>query len=187
MAVPRVNSTENYINGRNASTFNRRAFDGRNTRLRKYQIRAQSTGPDRNRASIRFISGGMVSLLPATIANLTSKSTELGARMGLAYPIAAFGALIGNPVAGACLRLSGSDIPDIQWEFQGAWIFAAALMLSATACLLLTRYLRVGFSRGRRFKLYPPGSTFNCRYLGAIFQCLVGVKRRHRDYQLCEG
>lgn len=97
-----------------------------------------------------LISGGMVSLPPATIANLTSEQTELGARMGLAYTIAAFGALIGNPVAGACLRPSGSDVPAIQREFQGAWIFAAAFMLFATACLLLTRYLRVGFSRGER-------------------------------------
>ncbi|KAL4889083.1 MFS general substrate transporter [Aspergillus ambiguus] len=92
-----------------------------------------------------LISGGMVSLPPATIANLTIQQSELGGRMGLAYTIAAFGALIGNPIAGACLRPSGADIPHIQSEFQGTWIFAGAFMLLATACLLLTRYLRFGF------------------------------------------
>ncbi|GES59019.1 hypothetical protein ATETN484_0003024200 [Aspergillus terreus] len=100
-----------------------------------------------------LISGGMVSLPPATIANLTSKQSELGGRMGLAYTIAAFGALIGNPIAGACLRPSGVPSPsvqDIQSEFQGTWIFAGAIMLLATACLVLTRYLQFGFSRGNK-------------------------------------
>lgn len=97
-----------------------------------------------------LISGGMVSLPPATIANLTSKQTELGGRMGLAYSISAFGALIGNPIAGACLRPSGTDVPDVQREFQGTWIFGGAFMLLSTACLLLTRYLRSGFKRGNK-------------------------------------
>lgn len=88
-----------------------------------------------------FISGGMISLPPSTIANLTSKRAELGTRMGLAYSIAAFGGLIGNPIAGACLR---EDAGDAQSEFQGPWFFAGAFMLLATGCLVFTRYLRVG-------------------------------------------
>ncbi|KAJ5715340.1 MFS general substrate transporter [Penicillium malachiteum] len=79
---------------------------------------------------------------PAIIANLTSKPSELGARMGMAYTIAAFGALIGNPIAGACLRTSGTSTSDVQQEFQGAWIFAGAFMLLSTSCVGLTQYLR---------------------------------------------
>ncbi|KAL5356375.1 MFS general substrate transporter [Aspergillus floccosus] len=91
-----------------------------------------------------LISGGMVSLPPAIIANLNSKPSEIGTRMGLAYTIAAFGALIGNPIAGACLRSSGTSEPDVQREFQGVWIFAGAFMLLSTACVVLTRHLRPG-------------------------------------------
>lgn len=95
-----------------------------------------------------LISGGMVSLPPAVIASLSPDHSELGARMGLAYTIASFGALIGNPVAGACLRPSGtSTISDVQREFQGTWIFAGAFMLLSTAFLVLTRYLNFGISR----------------------------------------
>lgn len=62
--------------------------------------------------------------------------------MGLAYSIAAFGALIGNPIAGACLK---EDAEDAQTEFQGPWFFAGSFMLLATGCLAFTRYLKVGF------------------------------------------
>lgn len=91
-----------------------------------------------------LISGGMVSLPPAIIANLNSKPSEIGTRMGLAYTIAAFGALIGNPIAGACLRPSGTSKSDVQQEFQGVWIFAGVFMLLSTACVVLTRHLRSG-------------------------------------------
>jgi MFS family permease len=101
-----------------------------------------------------LISGGMVSLPPATIANLNSKPSELGARMGLAYTIAAFGALIGNPIAGACLRPSGTSSSDVQGEFQGAWIFAGAFMLLSTACVILTQYLRSGTKGAHEQSLY---------------------------------
>ncbi|KAJ5173657.1 MFS general substrate transporter [Penicillium coprophilum] len=88
-----------------------------------------------------LISGGMVSLPAAIIANLTSKPSELGSRIGLAYTIAAFGALIGNPIAGACLRPSGTSSSDVQREYQGVWIFGGAFMLLSTGCVILTRYL----------------------------------------------
>ncbi|KAJ5526721.1 MFS general substrate transporter [Penicillium frequentans] len=97
-----------------------------------------------------LISGGMVSLPAAIIANISSKPSELGARIGLAYTIAAFGALIGNPIAGACLRPSGASSSDVQREFQGAWIFAGAFMLLSTACVILTRYLKSRTLRGDR-------------------------------------
>ncbi len=89
-----------------------------------------------------IISGGMISLPPGIIANLSPKPGEIGARMGLAYSIAAFGALVGNPIAGACLRPSGTSQADVQREYQGTWIFGGAFMLLSTACVVLTYYLR---------------------------------------------
>ncbi|KAJ5933747.1 MFS general substrate transporter [Penicillium verhagenii] len=97
-----------------------------------------------------LISGGMVSLPAAIIANLSSDPSEMGARIGLAYTIAAFGALIGNPIAGACLRPSGASISDVQREYQGTWIFAGAFMLLSTACVILTRYLKIMTSKENR-------------------------------------
>ncbi|KAI8231488.1 MFS transporter asaE [Colletotrichum sp. SAR 10_99] len=52
-----------------------------------------------------FVSGGMVSLPPATIANLTDDMADYGTRMGMGYTIASIGALIGNPIGGAAQRL----------------------------------------------------------------------------------
>lgn len=95
-----------------------------------------------------FVSGGMVSLPPATIANLTSDRTQYGIRMGMAYTIAAFGALIGNPIAGAARHTSGPSQAEVQNDFQGSWIFAGCFMLLATLFLLLTQYLKTGFTRG---------------------------------------
>ncbi|KAF9879505.1 major facilitator superfamily transporter [Colletotrichum karsti] len=77
-----------------------------------------------------FISGGMVSLPPATIANLTDDLSEYGTRMGMGYTIASLGALIGNPIGGAAQnRREGADSTEaIQKEFQGTWIFAGGFI-----------------------------------------------------------
>lgn len=92
----------------------------------------------------------MVSLPAAIIANLSSEPSELGTRIGLAYTIAAIGALIGSPIAGACLRPSGTSSSDVQREYQGTWIFAGAFMLLSTACVILTWYLKSRTSKGKR-------------------------------------
>lgn len=94
-----------------------------------------------------FISGGMVSLPPATIANLTEDMSEYGTRMGMGYTIASLGALVGNPIGGAAQR-SGEPrtTAGVQTEFQGTWLFAGACMLTAAATLLLTRYLKFGMA-----------------------------------------
>ncbi|KAK5988390.1 MFS-type transporter dbaD [Cladobotryum mycophilum] len=92
-----------------------------------------------------FISGGMVSLPPATIANLTSDLSQLGTRLGLSYTVAAFGALVGNPMAGAARKDEGSrtDEATIQKEYQGTWILGGSLMLLATGFLLIARSLKL--------------------------------------------
>lgn len=93
-----------------------------------------------------FISGGMVSLPPATIADLTGDMSEYGTRMGMGYTIASLGALVGNPIGGAAQRPRGLRTADVQTEFQGTWLFAGACMLTAAATLLWTRYLKFGMS-----------------------------------------
>ena len=97
-----------------------------------------------------FISGGMVSLPPATIADLTEDLSEYGVRMGIGYTIGSLGALIGNPIGGAAQRPGGPTIGDVQKEFQGSWLFAGAFMLSAVIAMLSTRYLKFGLTfKGR--------------------------------------
>ena len=95
-----------------------------------------------------FISGGMVSLPPATIANLTNDPSEYGTRMGMGYTIASLGALIGNPIGGAAQRPGSTGTGGAQSEFQGTWLFAGAFMMSAVGTMLVTRYSKVGL-RGR--------------------------------------
>ncbi|KXH65199.1 major facilitator superfamily transporter [Colletotrichum nymphaeae SA-01] len=91
-----------------------------------------------------FVSGGMVSLPPATIANLTDDLSEYGTRMGMGYTIASFGALIGNPIGGAAQRPQGNTAADVQREFQGTWIFAGGFMLAAFISMVISKYVRVG-------------------------------------------
>lgn len=79
-----------------------------------------------------FISGGMVSLPPAMIANLTINTEEYGTRIGVGYTIAAFGALIGNPIAGALQFGSKSSKQSVQELYQGTWFFAGSIMLLCT-------------------------------------------------------
>ncbi|KAL0940314.1 major facilitator superfamily transporter [Colletotrichum truncatum] len=91
-----------------------------------------------------FVSGGMVSLPPATIANLTDDLSEYGTRMGMGYTIASFGALIGNPIGGAAQKPRGDSAAEVQREFQGTWIFAGGFMLAAVISMVVSKYLRVG-------------------------------------------
>lgn len=94
-----------------------------------------------------FVSGGMVSLPPATIANLTEDLSEYGTRMGMGYTIASIGALVGNPIGGAAQRPEASDV---RRQFQGTWLFAGAGMFMAVMTMMLTRYLKFGMTaRGK--------------------------------------
>lgn len=91
-----------------------------------------------------FVSGGMISLPPAIIANLTGDMSEVGARIGLSYTIAAFGALVGNPIAGAARSSPGpaDSVDEVQRKYQGTWIFGGSFMVLATGLLLFTWRLK---------------------------------------------
>lgn len=96
-----------------------------------------------------FISGGMVSLPPAMIANLTTDKEEFGTRIGVGYTIAAFGALIGNPIAGALQLNSKSVKHPVQEHYQGTWFFAGSIMMLCTVLLIVVRLIQGG-KHGRR-------------------------------------
>ncbi|KAL6708857.1 hypothetical protein ACN47E_002264 [Coniothyrium glycines] len=92
-------------------------------------------------ATYCFVTGGLVSLPAATIANLTRDRSEYGTRMGMGYTIAALGALVGNPIAGAA-RKNGHENTMEKWE--GAWFVAGASLLIATMLMVYARLLRGG-------------------------------------------
>lgn len=84
-------------------------------------------------------SGALIFLRP-----LGKEPLEYGRRIGLGYTLAAFGALLGDPIAGATLRAPPlpSNIPGVQRQFQGVWFVAGgaaaiATILFAVRCLLV--------------------------------------------------
>lgn len=95
-----------------------------------------------------FVTGGMVSLMPLTVTNLTEDSSEYGTRIGMAYTIASIGALVGNPIAGATLKTNPSNGTDSssmeQLDFRGLWIFSGSSMAIAAVLMLWIRYRVVG-------------------------------------------
>jgi hypothetical protein len=82
-----------------------------------------------------------VSLPAPTIANMTRDKSEYRTRMGMGYTVAAIGALVGNPIAGAA-RASGSR--DVMERWQGAWFVAGVCLLVVTVLMVWARILRAG-------------------------------------------
>lgn len=56
------------------------------------------------------------SLFPTTIAALSNDITKTGTRLGMAFTVIAFSALVGGPIAGALLRASGGYVVPICWS-----------------------------------------------------------------------
>jgi xanthine/uracil permease len=83
-----------------------------------------------------------VSLPAATIANMTQNKSEYRTRMGMGYTVAAIGALIGNPIAGAARNANSNDIME---RWQGAWFVAGVCLLVATVLMVWARVLKVGW------------------------------------------
>ena len=86
-----------------------------------------------------FISGGLVSLPPVTVAGLSKDQDEYSTRMGMAFTVCSFGALVGNPIAGALLTTVRKN-RTLQ-PFLGAWLFAAGTMALAGAVSIWANYL----------------------------------------------
>ncbi|KAF2197102.1 major facilitator superfamily transporter [Delitschia confertaspora ATCC 74209] len=94
-----------------------------------------------------FVTGGLVSLPAATIANLTVNKAEYRTRMGMGYTVAAIGALIGNPIAGVAKRRghgSYEGLEEVMLKWQGAWLFAGGCLAVATTLMVWARLVRGG-------------------------------------------
>lgn len=94
-----------------------------------------------------FVSGGMVALPPAKIANITDDPSEYGTRMGMGCTVASIGTLIGYHIGGATQRPRPDfehSIAAVQGQFQGTWTFAGSFMLAAVIAMLTLRYLKFG-------------------------------------------
>lgn len=64
----------------------------------------------------------------------------MGVRLGLAYLVASFGGLLGNPLAGAIKGDGKSTVVN----FSGVWFCAAAIMGAGVIALVATRWLKLG-------------------------------------------
>jgi hypothetical protein len=94
-----------------------------------------------------------VSLPAVTIANLVPRS-EYGTRMGMGYTVAAIGALVGNPIAGAARRggskMTAVDPQAAMERWSGVWNIAGAALLIATALMAWARIARAGLDRSAK-------------------------------------
>lgn len=94
-----------------------------------------------------FLSGGVIIIPGPTITDLSPSNADIGVRLGLAYLVAAFGGLVGNPMSGA-VKGSGKDAVQ---NFGAVWWCAAAIMGLGVVALVATRWLKLGsaFAVGR--------------------------------------
>ena len=86
-----------------------------------------------------LFSGSLVSLPPAAVARLTDDLSRVGTRLGMCFALAAFGLLIGNPVAGVLVDLRTGD-------FSRAQIFNGCIVLGAAAFIWGARVAKAGWS-----------------------------------------
>lgn len=87
-----------------------------------------------------FLSGGVIIIPGPTITDLSPNKAEMGARLGLAYLVASFGGLLGNPLTG---QIKGDGKSAVQ-NFNGVWFCAAAVMGVGVLALVATRWLKLG-------------------------------------------
>ena len=78
-------------------------------------------------------SGTVVSLPPSAIGSISNNLSEIGSRLGTSFFFAAFGTLIGNPVAGKLVDIESS-------EFYKGQVWSGVLILSSTVFLSLAQY-----------------------------------------------
>jgi predicted MFS family arabinose efflux permease len=94
-----------------------------------------------------FLSGGVIIIPGPTITDLSPDSAEMGVGLGLAYLVAAFGGLLGNPLSGAVK----GHCTDTVHNFSSVWFCGAAIMAAGLLALVVTRRLKLGsvIAKGR--------------------------------------
>lgn len=81
-------------------------------------------------------SGAIVSILPPAVVAIAPDMKNLGTRMGMAFAVASFALLIGNPIAGTLLR-GGS--------YVGLQAFSGACLLVCTFLVAWVRVVKFGW------------------------------------------
>jgi len=84
-------------------------------------------------------SGGVFSMLPAVIAQISSDIRKIGVRNGTLYALISIATLTGNPIGGALVSQDHGG-------FTGLKIFAGVTMLAGVCFLILARAKQVGFA-----------------------------------------
>lgn len=84
-----------------------------------------------------FSSGAFISLCPPVIAQI-SKISEIGTRVGTAYAVMSFGALIGSPVGGAIVAVQGG-------RYLGLELFCGFSLLVSACIFVGARFTLVGY------------------------------------------
>jgi MFS family permease len=115
-----------------------------------------------------FISGGLVSIPPITVAFLSKSQDEYSTRMGMAFTICSFGALVGNPIAGALITVSARG----KKSFTGPWLFAGGTMMAAAALTMGAYYFQNKGLGGSRSSSRG-GSLERRRSSAKLFQSLA--------------
>ncbi|KAJ3476613.1 hypothetical protein NLI96_g11042 [Meripilus lineatus] len=90
-----------------------------------------------------FFSGAWLAVSAPTAASMAKDPSEVGVRMGLAFAIAAFGALIGAPIDGKLLG-------EAPFDWSSTFLFSGVIVLGGSAVLLVARFMvarRKGISR----------------------------------------
>ncbi|KAK0649332.1 major facilitator superfamily domain-containing protein [Cercophora newfieldiana] len=85
--------------------------------------------------------GGIQSLFPAGLSSLTTDLRKAGIRLGMAFSIISFATLVGPPIAGVIITLSGGS-------YQGAQVFAGVSMLVGTAFMGAAKMARIRRVKG---------------------------------------
>ncbi|KAF5008771.1 hypothetical protein FDECE_4962, partial [Fusarium decemcellulare] len=85
-----------------------------------------------------FFSGGVVTLAPVVLANITDDLSVLGTRLGFVAVLKGIGSLIGPPIAGAILEHTGS--------YEGMQLFAG-LAMSLTVVFAYGRIVPKGLDQ----------------------------------------
>ncbi|KAI8631518.1 monocarboxylate permease-like protein [Xylariaceae sp. FL1651] len=84
-----------------------------------------------------FTSGGYISLIPTVIAQI-SDLRDIGTRSGVSLFVGSLGALTGPPIGGAIVGAQHG-------EYLGLQLFCGLTILAGALCLLLARFVQVGF------------------------------------------
>ncbi|WFD21357.1 hypothetical protein MEQU1_000005 [Malassezia equina] len=86
-----------------------------------------------------FFTGSLLSSTPNIVSAITDDVTEVNTRLGIASFLAAFGILVGPPIAGTLLQVEPP-------AYLRAQVFAAVFLTLSGLFMITTRILKVGWN-----------------------------------------